>query len=69
MKTSKKRLIACAVISLLASVQPTSAGREVEKPETAVRLVEGRMFRVRKNRNGFRFPKKIKPSFRNTGRR
>ena len=69
MKTSKKRLIACAAISLLASVQPMSAGREVEKPETAVRLVEGRMFRVRKNRNGFRFPKKIKPSFRNTGRR
>lgn len=69
MKTSKKRLIACAAISLLASVQPMSAGREVEKPETAVRLVEGRMFRVRKNRNGFRFPRKIKPSFRNTGRR
>lgn len=69
MKTNKKRLIACAAISLLASVQPTSAGREVEKPETAVRLVEGRVFRVRKNRNGFRFPKKIKPSFRNTGRR
>lgn len=69
MKTNKKRLIACAAISLLASVQPMSAGREVEKPETAVRLVEGRMFRVRKNRNGFRFPKKIKPSFRNTGRR
>ena len=69
MKTSKKRLIACVAISLLASVQPMSAGREVEKPETAVRLVEGRMFRVRKNRNGFRFPKKIKPSFRNTGRR
>ena len=69
MKTSKKRLIACAAISLLASVQPMSAGREVEKPETAVRLVEGRVFRVRKNRNGFRFPKKIKPSFRNTGRR
>lgn len=69
MKINKKRLIACAAISLLASVQPTSVGREVEKPETAVRLVEGRVFCVRKNRNGFRFPKKIKPSFRNTGRR
>lgn len=69
MKTNKKRLIACAAISLLAAVQPAAAGREVEKPETAVRLVEGRMFRVRKNRNGFRFPKKVKPSFRNMGRR
>jgi len=69
MKAKKKRLIACAAISLLAAVQPAAAGREVEKPETAVRLVEGRMFRVRKNRNGFRFPKKVKPSFRNTGRR
>ena len=69
MKTNKKRLIACAAISFLASVQPMSAGREVERPETAVRLVEGRVFRVRKNRSGFRFPKKIKPSFRNTGRR
>lgn len=69
MKTNKKRLIACAAISLLAAVQPTATGREVERPETAVRLVEGRTFRVRKNRNGFRFPKKVKPSFRNTGRR
>jgi hypothetical protein len=69
MKTNKKRLIACAAISLLAAVQPAAAGREVERPETAVRLVEGRVFRVRKNRNGFRFPKKVKPSFRNTGRR
>lgn len=67
-KRLKKRLIACAAISLLAAVQPPTTGREVEKPETAVRLVEGRVFRVRKNRNGFRFPKKIKPSFRNTGR-
>lgn len=69
MKTNKKRLIACAAISLLAAVQPATTGREVEKPETAVRLVEGRTFRVRKNRNGFRFPKKVKPSFRNTRRR
>lgn len=69
MKTNKKRLIACAAISLLAAVQPAAAGCEVEKPETAVRLVEGRMFRVRKTRNSFRFPKKVKPSFRNTGRR
>lgn len=69
MKTNKKRLIACAAISLLAAVQPAAAGREVERPETAVRLVEGRVFRVRRNKNGFRFPKKVKPSFRNTGRR
>jgi len=69
MKTNRKRLIAWAAISLLASAPPTSAGREIEKPETAVRLVEGRTFSVRKNRNGFRFPKKVKPSFRNTGRR
>lgn len=66
MKANKKRLIACAAISLLAAA---AVGREAEKPETAVRLVEGGMFRVRKNRNSFRFPKKVKPSFRNTGRR
>lgn len=69
MKANKKRLIACAAISLLASVQPSAAGREVERPETAVRLVEGAVFRARKNRNGFRFPGKMKPVFRNTGRR
>lgn len=69
MKTNKKRLIACAAISLLASVQPTSAGREVEKPETAVRLVEGGVFRERKDKAWFKFPGKMKPSFRNTGRR
>lgn len=68
MKTNKKRLIACAAVSLLAAAAAAEA-REVEKPETAVRLVGGGVFRVRKNRNGFRFPKKVKPSFRNTGRR
>ena len=69
MKTNGKKFIACAAISLLASVLPTGAGREIEKPETAVRLVEGRTFRVRKNKAWFKFPGKMKPSFRNTGRR
>ena len=35
MKTNKKRLIACAAISLLAAVHP-AGGREIEKTETAV---------------------------------
>lgn len=68
MKTNKKRLIACAAISLLAAVQPTSTGRETEKTETTVRLVGSRTFPAWKNRNRFRFPKKMEPSFRNTGR-
>lgn len=50
MKTNRKKLIACAAISLLASVVPTGAGREIEKPETAVRLVRVRVFRERKNK-------------------
>lgn len=69
MKAKKKRLIACAAISLLAAVQPSAAGREVERPETAVRPAECRTFRVRKSRNEFRFPKKARPSFRNARRR
>ena len=69
MKTNKKRFIACAAISFLAAVQPTSTGREIEKTETTVRLVGSRTFRAWKNRNSFRFPKKVKPLFRNTGRR
>ena len=70
MKTSKKRLIACAAaISFLAAVQQ-AAGREVERPETAARTIAvGGVFRVRRNRNWFRLPKKVKPSFRNPGRR
>lgn len=64
MKANEKRLIACAAISLLAAVTP--AGREIERPETAVRLVEGGTFRAQKGWNGFRFHKK---AFRNKGRR
>ena len=62
MKTNRKKFIACAAISLLASVLPTGAGREIEKPETAVQLVRVRVFRERKEKAWFRLP-------RNTGRR
>lgn len=62
MKTNGKKFIACAAISLLASVLPTGAGHEIEKPETAVRLVRVRVFRERKEKAWFRLP-------RNTGRR
>ena len=62
MKTNRKKLIACAAISLLASVVPTGAGHEIEKPETAVRLVRVRVFREWKEKAWFRLP-------RNTGRR
>ena len=68
MKTNKKRLIACVAISLLASVQPAVAGHEVEKPETTVRPVESMMFHVRNKKNKFKFPKKLKPSFKNARR-
>ena len=69
MKTNGKKFIACAAISLLASVIPTGAGREIEKPETAVRLVRVRVFSERKDKAWFKFPGKMKPSFMNTGRR
>ena len=62
MKTNRKKFIACAAISLLASVLPAGAGREVEKAETAVRLVRVRVFHERKEKAWFRLP-------RNTGRR
>ena len=62
MKTNGKKFIACAAILLLASVIPTGAGREIEKPETAVQLVKVRVFRERKEKAWFRLP-------RNTGRR
>ena len=62
MKTNRKKFIACAAISLLASVLPTGAGHEIEKPETAVRLVRVRVFHERKEKARFRLP-------RNTGRR
>ena len=68
MKTNKKRLITCVTISLLASIQPAAAGREIEKPETTVRPVESMMFHVRNKKNKFKFPKKLKPSFRNARR-
>lgn len=66
MKNSKKRLIACAAISLLSAVRPSATGREIEMPETAVRLVESGMFRARKDRNRFRLQQR---AFRNGGRR
>ena len=68
MKTNKKRLITCVAISLFASIQPAAAGREVEKPETTVRPVESMMFHVRNKKNKFKFPKKLKPSFKNARR-